>query len=306
LALVFDDPVALSSLSHQAIDTALPDAVRQRAIAALIGRRPSDLAPLLLKLVDDPAVCQVALRGLASYNHPQTVATILARYDSLAGDARQQALQTLASRPQWAAQLLDSVQSHRISPRDLTAYTARQIQNLGSAELARRVTELWGEVRASSGERRREAQRLRQQLTAAELSRADVTAGRMVFQKQCGTCHRFFNSGGQIGPDLTGSPRTNLDYLLENIIDPSAAVARDFRMQVIETTDGRVVTGLVESESQRAVTLLTVNERIVVPTEEIEQRSESQVSMMPDGLLQSLTPDEIRNLFAYLQSDLHP
>ena len=86
-----------------------------------------------------------------------------------------------------------------------------------------------------------------------------------MFQKQCANCHRFFDLGGSIGPDITGSQRTNVDYLLENIVDPSAAVARDYRMQIIELIDGRVLTGLVESESDQAVTLLTVNERIVVP-----------------------------------------
>ena len=103
LALVFDDPVALASLREQAADTGRSADDRNRAIDALVGRRPAELAPLLLTLVDDAVVCQAALRGLAQYNHPDTVATILAKYDAMDRDTRQQALQTLASRVDWAS-----------------------------------------------------------------------------------------------------------------------------------------------------------------------------------------------------------
>jgi putative heme-binding domain-containing protein len=303
LALVFDDPLALQTLSERAADSSLPSAERNQSIEALIGRRPDTLAPLLIKLVDDSAVQQVALRGLAHFNHPDTANEILARYQSFDRESRQQALQTLASRVEWATQLLDAVQSRTIDYRELTAYTVRQIQSLGDADLIRRINELWGEVRATSADRQRHLQRLRRQLTADVLSQADLAAGRAIFQKQCATCHRFFTEGGTIGPDITGMPRTNIDYLLENIIDPSAVVSRDYRMQVIETNDGRVVTGLVEGESDQAVTLLTVNERIIVPTTEIENRTESNVSMMPDGLLNPMTSEEIRDLIGYVSGN---
>jgi putative heme-binding domain-containing protein len=228
---------------------------------------------------------------------------ILARYESLDPPSRLQALQTLTSRVEWAEPLLDAVESQKIDRRELTAYTVRQVHSLGDADLNRRISELWGEVRPTSADRQRQLQRLRRQLSADTLSHADLAAGRVIFQRQCATCHRFFAEGGTVGPDITGMPRTNIDYLLENIVDPSAAVARDYRMQVVETVDGRVLTGLVENENEQAVTLLTVNERIVVPTTEIEHRSESNVSMMPDGLLNPMTTEEIRDLIGYVQGN---
>jgi putative heme-binding domain-containing protein len=123
----------------------------------------------------------------------------------------------------------------------------------------------------------------------------------LLFQQHCATCHRFFGEGGKVGPDITGAQRNNLDYLLENIVDPNASVSHDYRMHVIVTDDGRVITGLVESENQRSLTLLTAQDRIVIPTEEIEQRKLADVSIMPTGLLQSLSQHEIRDLFGYLQ-----
>jgi putative heme-binding domain-containing protein len=303
LALVFDDPVALNSLRAQAVDRSLTADNRRHAIDALVGRRPPALDSLLLTLVDDPAVRTAALRGLAHYRHPETTRTILRGYPHWDYEARQQALQTLATRIDWAAELLDAVESQQIAQRDLSAYTVRQIQSLGDSDVNRRLEEIWGAVRGSDRDRQREIERLRRALTPEVLRAADATAGRAVFERQCANCHRFFDSGGSIGPDITGAQRTNLDYLLENMIDPSAVVARDFQMHVVETVDGRVLTGLIESESEQALTLLTINERLVVPLDEIEHRQRSPVSIMPDGLLGSLSSTEVRDLIGYLQSD---
>jgi len=123
-----------------------------------------------------------------------------------------------------------------------------------------------------------------------------------LFDKSCANCHRMFGAGGVIGPEITGSQRTNLDYVLENLIDPSAAVAKDFQMEVILTDAGRVITGLIVDESDQAVTVQTANERLVVPQPEIERRTLSQVSMMPEGLLQTLSNDQVRDLIGYLTS----
>ena len=125
----------------------------------------------------------------------------------------------------------------------------------------------------------------------------------MSFSNIAGTAIGFFGEGGKIGPDLTGAQRANLDYLLENIVDPSASVAKAYRMQMFVTTDGRLLTGIVESESNRAVTLLTTNDRIVLPKDEVESRKDSQQSIMPNSLLDNLSEQAVRDLFSYLQAD---
>lgn len=132
------------------------------------------------------------------------------------------------------------------------------------------------------------------------IHKADRSAGGAIFQKTCANCHRIFGAGGAIGPDITGSQRTNLDYLLQTLIDPSAAVAHDYQMQIIETSAGRVVTGLVVSDTKTALTIQTVNEKIVIPVDEIERRTTSPLSIMPEGALQNLTLDQARQLLAYL------
>lgn len=300
LAVIFDDPVAFEFLRKQAADKQAADAARNRAIQALVAKQPAEVAPLLVELVGDPVTRSSAIRGLAECDHPQTVRMLLEGYESFDARARQDAVQTLASRQAWALALLDAVEAKRIPRVDLTAYTARQLQNLHSEKVTSRLKDLWGEVRSTPDDKARQIAGFKKRITPEALQRADASAGRALFNKICSNCHKLFGEGGSIGPDITGSQRHNLDYLLENIIDASATVARDFQMQVIETTQGRTIAGLVVSENETAVTVQTINEKIVVPKNEIEDRATSPVSIMPDGMLQNLSFQEVCNLTAYL------
>jgi putative heme-binding domain-containing protein len=103
-----------------------------------------------------------------------------------------------------------------------------------------------------------------------------------------------------VGPELTGSNRANLDYLLSNIVDPSAVMAKEYQPTIVLTEDGRVVTGIVRSETDQALTLQTADTTEVIPKKEIEQRMLSEKSMMPEDQLRPFSPHEIRSLVAYL------
>ena len=300
LALIFDDPTALELLRNQATDRNLEATVRNRAIQALVAKKIPSLDLLLLNFVSEPDVAQVALRGLAEYQNSETPTVILNYYKRLSTAARQDALQTLASRTAWAKQLVDALKANKIPRSDVTAYTARQIFSLEDAELTAHLKAAWGELRESSAEKQQVVASFKQRIRLDDIARSDRAAGRAIFQKSCANCHRFFDAGGKIGPDITGSQRSNLDYLFSTLIDPSAAVNKDYQMQVIATSSGRTITGLIVEESQTAVTIQTANEKIVVPSDEIEQRKVSPISMMPDGLLQNLSIDQVRQLLAYL------
>jgi putative heme-binding domain-containing protein len=112
----------------------------------------------------------------------------------------------------------------------------------------------------------------------------------------------LFGEGGKIGPDITGSNRANLDYILENILDPSAIVGKDYLMTIIVTMDGRTISGLIQKETDSAVTLRTINDTVVVAKSDIDERKLSPLSLMPEGQLNQLTPDDQRDLIAYLAS----
>jgi putative heme-binding domain-containing protein len=139
-------------------------------------------------------------------------------------------------------------------------------------------------------------------LASASEQPADLSRGRVVFNRTCLACHRLYDSGGDVGPDLTGSDRANIDYILENVLDPSAAVSRDFTLTILATTDGRLISGIIREQNDASLVIQTANERLVVPREDVEAIKPSTSSMMPEGQLETLSNQEIRDLFAYLAS----
>ena len=302
LALIFDDQDAIQRLKAVAEDRSAMQDERTVAIDSLVASKADGFANVLLQLIDDELVLPNVLRGLAEYDHPQTVPTILERYASRPDEARQQAIQTLASRTAWAAALLSEIETGRIDRLDVSAFTARQVRNLGDDRLTSRINAVWGEVRETPKDRARRIANFKARLTPDEIAHGNLSAGRAVFQKLCANCHRLFGSGRDTGPDITGAQRNNLDYLLENLIDPSAQVSRDFQMEIIQTESGRVITGLVKSETDAAMTIATIDSNIVIPVDEIEVRKKSDVSMMPEGQLETLTFIQTRDLVAYLAS----
>ncbi len=302
LALVFDDVSALRRLRSQVSDQDVSDEHRMQAVQALVLKKDQELPAILLRLVVDPVMRGIALRSLAEFDHPQTVSTILKHYASYDLSERQDALNTLASRMDWATKLLNEIELERIPRTDLTAFTVRQLQHLGNESLVAKLRKIWGEVRTTPADKNEWIVKYRQQLTADMLKQANLSAGRQIFQRTCANCHQLFDAGKKIGPDITGSQRNNLDYLLENLIDPSGIVAKDYQVHLVVTASGRIVTGLVIAESERAVTIQTVNEKLIIPAEEIEERSMLPVSMMPDGLLQKLSIEQVRDLVGYLAS----
>jgi putative heme-binding domain-containing protein len=100
---------------------------------------------------------------------------------------------------------------------------------------------------------------------------------------------------------LTGSNRGDLNYLLENIVDPNAVIPNDYKAWNLETTDDRVISGILKTQDEKSVTLLTATEALTLPRSDIKSLKEGTLSMMPEGLLQNLGEQEVRDLVYYLR-----
>jgi len=300
LALSFGDEEAKAELIETMMDARQPAAERRSALSALVERRVPALEESLLQLVEDKAMRGPALRGLGAYEDPRTPRTILEVYPSLTDSEKQDAIATLASRAEYAKLLLDAMESERVPRGDVSAFTARQLQDLGMEEITARLKEVWGDVRKTSAEKRKLIAKYKELLTAEKLADADLSHGRLVFRKTCQQCHKLFGVGAKIGPELTGSNRANLDYILENAVDPSAVIGRDYRLTNIITEDGRVLSGIIVEESTSAITLQTVREKIVISKADIDEMAPSPVSMMPDGQLEKMSEQDLVDLVAYL------
>jgi putative heme-binding domain-containing protein len=123
-----------------------------------------------------------------------------------------------------------------------------------------------------------------------------------VFAKTCQQCHTLYGVGGKVGPDITGSNRANLDYLLENVFDPSAVIPKEYAATVLTLADGRTVTGIIKEETKQALTVMTDRETLTIPAGDVERRRASDLSMMPDDILKQVNETELRALVAYLQN----
>jgi putative heme-binding domain-containing protein len=303
LSVLFGDGRAIEAVRRVAVDPQAAIDQRKTALVTLIEARPSDLRNLCEQLLADRRLQAEAARGLAVFDDPQVAAKLVATARSAGIESREAILSTLASRPSFVAVVLDAIDDGRLAPGDLSAAVVRQIHALGDAELSRRLTAAWGQLRESPADKRRRITDLTAQLTGPAGAGGDLAAGRVLYQKTCGTCHRLYGEGGQIGPDLTGSGRHDLGYLLDNIVDPSAVVNRDWRLSILTLSDGRVLSGVVIDRNDRTITLQGIPERVTIPTEEIDEITPTDRSPMPDGLLDQLSGPQIRDLIAYLR---HP
>lgn len=302
LGLVLGDARAEAALRAVASDRAAAPATRLYALQNLVDRRATGLAPALIALLDEVPLRAAALRGLAAYHDPGAEAAILAKYSALTPLERDDAVATLASRPDWARALLKEVENGHIPRRDLSTTIARQILAFGDADLSKTLGRAWGSLRPTARDKVALVAKYKGLLAAKDAPPPNLERGQALFARTCGSCHRLYGQGGDVGPDITGSDRANTDYILENVLDPSASVGRDYLLTTVATTDGRLIAGIVKEQTPAALVIQTASERITLPRDDVEAVKTTEVSMMPEGQLEALSAPEIRDLFAYLAS----
>ncbi|MEO6035725.1 MAG: c-type cytochrome [Verrucomicrobiota bacterium] len=300
LSLTFGSATALAELRATLTSDTETAPARRTALESLLKARDPSLAPILQNLLSNPDLRSPALRGLAGYEDPQTAQKILDGYEAFNDSNKRDALNTLASRVTFAKPLLTAVGEQKIARKELTADLIRQLRSLNNGEVNQQLGKVWGAVRDSNDDKKKQIEHYRKIYRAGGSQPGDASRGRAVFSKTCQQCHTLFDVGGKVGPDLTGSNRSDLDYILQNMVDPNAVIPNDYRATTLETKDDRVITGIVKSQDDNAVTILTANESITVPRKEIQSLKQNELSMMPEGLLDALAEQDVRDLIYYL------
>ncbi len=301
LAVVYGDEAALATLATRLTDTKEPAAARQAALATLLDVKYAKLPPILFWLLDDPAFRSPALRALAAYDAAGIPARVLAIYPKLTTAEKRDAIATLASRASYAKLLLAAVEAKKLSASEIPGETIRQLRNLNDKELNATIAEVWGTVRDTPADRKKLIADWQKKLTPNALAAADLGAGRAVYNKVCGQCHTLYGVGGKVGPEITGANRSDINYLLDNVFDPSAVIQKEYAATKLDLTDGRSLIGIVKEENAKTLTLLTANESLTIPMKDVDKRTPSELSMMPDDLTKPLTETQLKNLFAYLK-----
>lgn len=300
LALTFGDQQAIGSIETTIQNEEKTVAQRREALAALVQARTAKLDAILLGLLDDENLRGDAITALAAFTNPKISQTLLEKYPEWTADLRRLALDTLSSRVTFARELLGAVAADQVDRTQLNAETIRKLRLLNDPQIDAAIRKTWGEFRDTTEDKVARIAELKALLEKPATVDVDLSRGRVVFSKTCQQCHKLFGEGGEIGPEITGSNRNNLDYLLVNIVDPNAMIGKDYQAWNIWTDDGQTLVGLIINETDRVVTLRTTTKTVAIPVEEIEEREQSDISMMPQNLLAQLTELQLRDLIAYL------
>ena len=299
LSEIFGDESATQRALKMIQDRSADVGARRRALHSLLTLKNGQVSSLLLPLLDEEELRMDAIRGYAAIENPQAAKLLLARYPKLPIEFRKAILETLATRKPYAKALLQAIEAKQIAADDVPTHVARSLRFL----LGDAFVRVFGDVRQLSQDRESQIKKYKQMLTPTALAAGDAAHGRLIYNKTCASCHVLYGTGGKIGPDLTGSNRANLDYILLNSVDPSYDVPEGYKMVVIQTDDGRVLNGVIAEENAQSVVLKTVEQpRVVVLKKDIEVRRISPKSMMPDGQLDQMKPQEVVNLIKYLQT----
>lgn len=258
----------------------------------------AEALPATLALLDEAPLRRDAIRALAAFDDTGIAPALLQRYATLEPADKAEVILTLSGRRSTAQPLLAALRRNTIPKRDVSAFAARQLVRVLGPSFA----DFWGPVAQPDENKLEDIARYKRVLTDAEFARADVRRGRALFERTCAACHMLYGTGGTLGPDLTGSNRANLDYILTEIVNPSEVMLESYQLVTVTTRDGRTLSGNVAAEDAQQLTLRLVGQDTTLAKSEIVSREKSPVSLMPEGLLKTLTNEEVRDLLAYLRT----
>lgn len=256
----------------------------------------------LLSLDRQSTLKRVALQSLANYGDDRIPQTILGRYGSslpAEHDVRGTADRVMAGRIDWAKQFLEKIDLAHIKARDISPDVVQLLALHKDGEINAKIAKHWPDMRAkTSEENQAEIARVKGILNTGKGNSAN---GQLLFQQRCAVCHKLFEEGNTVAPDLTGYERGNLDFWLPGIIDPSLEIREGYTNFVATMKDGRKLIGIIADQNPQSVTLRdAANQETLLNRSEIATLEATPVSLMPPGLLIGLEEDQLRDFFAYL------
>lgn len=275
------------------------------AALSLLGELPfAESGAVLLARLNprEPAeIQQAAVKTLERFSDPRAARELVSaeRWPRYAPQLREAVVGALVAKADAAHALLGAVEAGVVRAADLSSTRRTQLLKHADATVRKQA-----QVRLSSledGDRMAVYRRLRDGLAGG----GDVKAGRALFAQACAACHTYAGVGGRVGPDLTGVKRQPADALLLHIVVPNYEVLPSYQAVEVSLAGGRITTGWVAAETDQAVTLRTAaGTDETVLRSEIIRWSTSGMSLMPDGLEQSLPERGIYDVIAYLKGGL--
>lgn len=298
------DPAAVESALEVLADETTENLKLIQILDTLSQLRVPEAVPALLNFVRQSAndtARRAALASLAVYENREIGSAILQLHNTFPPSVRDAAQVLLSNRLSWANEFLHAIQLDRINPQSVSPAVIRKLVLFEDLRVRAQVNELWPELdKVPTEKMAKEIERIDH---IAKVSLGNPYNGKALYHNLCGACHTLFAKGGQIGPDLTSYQRTDSIGLLMNIVNPSAEIREGYEQFVITTKDQRTINGFLNDQDSSIVILRGLDgQNTAIPRSEIESMKAVEMSLMPEGLLSSLSDEQIRDLFAYLRS----
>ena len=280
-------------------------------ITRVLGDVKADTAvPVLIELVQSgkqKALRQEAMLSLQKFTNQEIGAKVIEAWSNLPNELQQPAIHLLSSRPAWALALVEACKSNAIPRKIIDQETLAKLRLHKSPNLKDSIDKTFGSsLTRSETDLDRELARYRE---LASTGGGNPKVGESIYfgKAGCASCHVLFGKGGRIGPDLTPYDRSDLDAILLAIVRPNAEIREGYEHNLLTTKDGRILSGFKVEENPKVVILRGLDgQDHLVAREQIARFDPLKRSLMPAGLLSTLAPDELRNLFAYLASTTPP
>ena len=235
-----------------------------------------------------------AVRSLTNENDIRIASDLLAAYPAATPPVRRDILKIVFSRKEYFSAIIKAMEKKQLPPAVINAIQRSALLQ-SEPNLAKRANEIFKQIQPIKSER------LNLFIQALNDER-DVSAGQILFKQNCATCHKAHGTGFNTGPDLTSEFRRAEEIIVQDILAPSSKIVGGYETYVIETIDGRVLSGILASESASSLTLsLPEGQEIDVLRKDIKALKSLDISLMPESLGITLKPKEVANIIAWLK-----
>jgi len=281
------------ALDSRETDKTRAVAIRLLRLAAFAQTQP--VYRELLQASQPQLVAATALETLGRYDQPEVARFVLEAWPYLTPALRKTAAETLFSRKEWVAAFLDAVVQKKVSPVDVEPARLKLLQAYPDARLSARARQV---LAGATFPRRQEVV---DDYQKALRLKGDAARGKVLFKKECSACHALEGVGTSVGADLTAIHDWGPEKILLNILDPNREVQPQYLAYILTTKSGRVITGIIVSETANGVTVRRVDQTSeTVPRADIDELHSTGQSFMPEGLEKQLDHQAMADLLAYL------
>jgi putative membrane-bound dehydrogenase-like protein len=276
------------------------DAAERLAAVGLLAHAPWATAQAVLAglVTDEPEqeLRLAAVRALAAHPRPEVATLLLQSWRSYTPAVRREVTEVLLAQPDRIGAFLDEVEAGRIRPGDLDAQRGRQLVNHPRADIRDRARRLLQDSLPA------DRKKVLQEYRAALEMTGDPQRGKAVFQKNCATCHRIAGMGIEVGPNISDTLGKTPEALLQDVLDPNAAIDSNYINYTVTLKNGRVLTGLIAAETASSLTLKRSEAQTdVVLRQDVEEVVSTGVSLMPEGLEKTVGVQEMADLLSFLK-----